>query len=99
MENNPKERITLVWHGGEPLLLGIDYFNKAYEFQEKHVGENKHRIDHAIQSNMTLYNSEFGEIFKEMNITSVGTSFDPIPGIPGPGPNHNSKAYNQMFFP
>ena len=29
------EEIQLIWHGGEPCLLGVDYFKKAYEFQEK----------------------------------------------------------------
>ena len=30
-----QERIEIIWHGGEPLLLGPDYFEQACRFQEE----------------------------------------------------------------
>ena len=28
--------VTFAWQGGEPTLMGLDFFKKAVEFQQKH---------------------------------------------------------------
>ncbi len=98
LQKLPQERIQLIWHGGEPLLLGEEYFLKAIGFQEKHCPETKDRIDHAMQSNLTLVKQSYLDIFKRMGMNQLGTSFEPLPGMRGPGKNRDSKIYNTQFF-
>lgn len=94
----PNERITLIWHGGEPLLLGVDYFRKAIAFQEQHCKSTFMRIEHAIQSNLTLLTQEFVDVFRQMGIQQIGTSFEPIANIRGPGVKRDSAWYNRKFM-
>lgn len=98
LKNDPLDGIQLIWHGGEPLLLGEDYFQKAFELQEKHCPETKHRINHAIQSNLTLMNENFLRLFRQLGINQVGTSFDPIANVRGPGAERDSGTYNSRFL-
>ena len=73
IEINDSEQIVFDWHGGEPLLLGLDYFKKIVDIQRKYRG-NKH-IYNTIQTNATLLDSEFAIFFKENNFL-VGVSID-----------------------
>lgn len=73
IEINDNEQIVFDWHGGEPLLLGLDYFKKIVDFQKRYRG-NKH-IYNTIQTNATLLNSDFALFFKENNFL-VGVSID-----------------------
>jgi len=98
LEANPGEKITLTWHGGEPCLLGPEYFRKALDFQDRHCKETKDRIVHIIQSNLTIITQELIDLFKEMGIHTIGTSFEPLPNIRGPGKDRDSDVYNRLFF-
>src|SRR3989338_4343452 len=77
----PEEQMEIIWHGGEPLLLGERYFVKALEFQQKHCASTSSRIRHAIQSNLTLFSDEFTEVFRKLGIRCIGTSYDPTDGV------------------
>lgn len=70
---NASEQIVFDWHGGEPLLLGLDYLKKIVEIQRKYGG-NKH-IYNTIQTNATLLTADFAAFFKENNFL-VGVSID-----------------------
>lgn len=94
----PGEEMEVIWHGGEPLLLGLDYFVQALHFQEKHCPQTGHRIRHSIQSNLTLFSREFSEVMRKLGITSFGTSYDPIENLRGLGRKRDSKAYNRRFM-
>lgn len=98
LKHDKKDRLQLIWHGGEPLLLGEEYFQKAFEFQEKHCKDTKNRIDHALQSNLTLMNERFLQLFRQLGINQVGTSYDPIANIRGPGEKRDSVYYNTHFM-
>jgi uncharacterized protein len=97
LEAKPEETIIFTWHGGEPLLLGVDYFRKAVEYQRDLCRNTQHRIKHLIQSNLTLMNTEYIDVFRQMGIDSIGTSYEPLPGIRGPGEKHDSELYNRLF--
>ena len=73
IETNDGDDIVFDWHGGEPLLLGLNFFVKVVEFQRKYRG-NK-RIFNTLQTNATLVNSEFASFFKYYNFL-VGVSID-----------------------
>lgn len=70
---NDNEQIVFDWHGGEPLLLGLDYFKKIVEFQRKYKGNKT--INNTIQTNGTLLDDDFARFFKENNFL-VGLSID-----------------------
>lgn len=73
IELNDAEQIVFDWHGGEPLLLGLDYFKEIVRLQNKYRG-NKH-IYNTIQTNATLLDDDFAIFFKENNFL-VGVSVD-----------------------
>ena len=92
------ERVEILWHGGEPLLLGPQYYMSALKLQDKHCLDTKNRITHNIQTNLTCFNSEFMQPFKELGIHSIGTSYDPEPHMRGPGKRIDSDTYNRRFM-
>jgi uncharacterized protein len=94
----PQEEMEIIWHGGEPLLLGPRYFERALSFQEKHCPETASRIEHSIQSNLTLLTREFLDPLRRLGITSIGSSYDPISNIRGLGPQRDWRAYNRRFL-
>jgi len=67
--NNKQARVT--WHGGEPLLAGIDWYKAVRQFQS----ETGIEFINSIQTNGTLINNGWIDLFKKMNIT-VGLSID-----------------------
>ena len=98
LERHPDETVELLWHGGEPLLLGPEYFRRAWELQRRRCPATLSRITHNIQTNLTCFTEAFVEVFRLLGITSVGTSYDPEPHLRGPGPDRNSSAYNRDFL-
>jgi uncharacterized protein len=95
---HPEETIKFTWHGGEACLLGVDYFRAARELQDRHCPRTKGRIRHMIQSNLTLVTQELVDAFRELGIESMGSSFEPLPGIRGFGPTRDSRRYNELFM-
>ena len=49
---NDVPEVYFNWHGGEPLLAGLDFYKKAVEFQKKYSGGKK--ITNTLQTNATL---------------------------------------------
>lgn len=73
LEANEMETVSFCWHGGEPTLLGIDYYRKALEFQKKYAGGRK--IENSIQTNGTMIDERWCDFFLENNFL-VGLSLD-----------------------
>lgn len=67
------EEIIFAWQGGEPTLLGIDFFRRALALQSRHA--NGKRITNTIQTNGTLLDDEWCTFFAE-NDFLVGLSLD-----------------------
>ncbi|MFA5849565.1 MAG: anaerobic sulfatase maturase [Bacteroidales bacterium] len=90
IEANQVPEITFVWHGGEPLMAGIDYYKSVIKFQKKHNYLNK-KINNSIQTNGTLLNEEWCKFFKRNNFL-VGVSVD------GPKDIHDSYRKDKSGF-
>ncbi len=65
-----------VWHGGEPLLCGIEFFEKIVAIQEQYLGNRK--FENILQTNGTLITNAWAEYFANHNFR-VGVSFDGTP--------------------
>lgn len=69
-------RIRLVWHGGEPLLRGLQFYKDAVEMQARlHQEFPEVQVENGIQSNLTRLTPEWCDFFKRYRF-SVGTSLD-----------------------
>jgi len=67
-------QVTLAWQGGEPTLMGLEFFQRCMELVEKHNRKGI-GIEHTIQTNGTKLNDGWCEFFKENNFL-VGLSID-----------------------
>lgn len=67
-------RIEFLWHAGEPLTVGIDYFRRAIELSERYRRPDT-TVLHAVQTNGVLVTPEWASFFKE-NRFKLGVSID-----------------------
>lgn len=61
---NPQ--VTVAWQGGEPTLMGIGFYRRAIELQEKYRKPGM-KFENTIQTNGTLLDDEWCQFFKENN--------------------------------
>ena len=73
IESNDVPEVTFNWHGGEPLVMGLDFYRKAVEFQRKFADGKI--IHNTLQTNGTLITSEWADFFRE-NDFLIGVSID-----------------------
>jgi serine-type anaerobic sulfatase-maturating enzyme len=66
--------VTVAWQGGEPTLIGLEFFRRSIELQREH-GRPGQRIMNTIQTNGTLIDDEWAAFFKEQEFL-VGLSID-----------------------
>lgn len=66
--------VSIIWHGGEPLLMGLEFYKEAINKQKKY---SHIKIENRMQSNLTLLTDDFADFLCENNI-SIGASFDGI---------------------
>jgi uncharacterized protein len=74
-------RVDLMWHGGEPLLLGRAFYLKALYLQQEFAQEGQ-MIRNSLQTNGTLLDHEWCRFFKEYGF-QIGLSVD--------GPVHDAN--------
>lgn len=74
VEAFPGPTINFSWHGGEPTLLGLDYFQKIVSLQRRHQPYGR-RITNGIQTNGTLLDENWCRFLKNEGF-GVGLSLD-----------------------
>ena len=73
------ETIPFAWQGGEPMLLGLDFFRRAVELQNKWIPEGRSALN-TLQTNGTLLDEDWCRFFKE-NGFLIGLSIDGPPDL------------------
>ncbi|HMN00775.1 MAG TPA: anaerobic sulfatase maturase [Anaerolineales bacterium] len=66
--------VNFAWQGGEPTLMGLDFFRKAAAYQKKYARPGM-RIENALQTNGTLLDDAWCQFFAE-NRFLIGISLD-----------------------
>jgi len=74
IEASPEEVIRFSWHGGEPTLAGLDYYQRIVELQQRHCPPGR-TILNGIQTNGILIDENWGRFLGEQRF-SVGLSLD-----------------------
>jgi len=69
----PHDEVHFAWQGGEPTLLGVDFFRTVVELQKQYA--DGRQIHNALQTNATLLDDEWGAFLAEENFL-VGVSID-----------------------
>ncbi len=65
--------VTFAWQGGEPTLLGVEFFRRAVALQRQYADGK--RIENSFQTNGILLDDEWGEFLARENFL-VGLSID-----------------------
>ena len=79
--------VTVAWQGGEPTLMGLDFFRRAVDLVNKHRRPGQ-VIEHTIQTNGTLIDDDWAAFFSEHGFL-VGLSVD------GPKDIHDAFRVNK----
>ena len=74
IESHTVPEVTVAWQGGEPTLMGLDFFRRSIVFEKEYARPGM-KIQNTIQTNGTLINDEWAAFFKE-NDFLVGLSID-----------------------
>jgi uncharacterized protein len=70
----PGDEVLFSWHGGEPTILGLDYFRRIVELERRHRPAGTH-IANSIQTNGVLLTEEWCRFFAAEKF-GVGLSLD-----------------------
>ena len=71
--SQPTPVVEFVWQGGEPTLLGVDFFKRVVKLQRPYIGLKT--ITNSLQTNGVLLNEEWCRFLKKNNFM-VGLSLD-----------------------
>ncbi|MBR5084043.1 MAG: anaerobic sulfatase-maturation protein [Prevotella sp.] len=85
IQSQTTSEVLFTWHGGEPLLRPVSFYEKVIELQRRYA--KGRAVDNVIQTNGTLLNDQWCELFAH-NGWLVGLSID------GPQPFHDE--YRRM---
>jgi uncharacterized protein len=87
LEAQPGPEVLIAWQGGEPTLMGLDFFERSIAVVEKYRRPAQ-QVSHTIQTNGTQLGDEWGAFFKRHKFL-VGLSVD------GPKAMHDAYRVNK----
>lgn len=82
IEGHRVPHVTIAWQGGEPTLMGLEFFRRSVEVQRRYAKPGT-RIENTFQTNGILLDDEWCRFFRENNFL-IGLSID------GPGELHDT---------
>jgi len=74
LESHPDGEVSIAWQGGEPTLMGLEFFRRSVEYAERHAQPGQ-KVAYSIQTNGTRLDDEWCAFFKE-HAFLVGLSVD-----------------------
>jgi uncharacterized protein len=74
LESHRTPEVAIAWQGGEPTLMGLNFFRRATEYAERYRKPGV-KVAYTIQTNGTLLDKEWCEFFREHDFL-VGISID-----------------------
>ena len=81
------DEVIFTWQGGEPTLMGLDFFRRVVELQKKYQKPGQH-VENDLQTNGILLNDEWCAFLDEHNFL-IGLSID------GPAELHDLYRYSK----
>ena len=84
IQSQSMQQILFTWHGGEPMLRPLAFYEKVIELQKRYAGGRI--IENSLQTNGTLITDEYAEFFAK-NGWLIGVSID--------GPREYHDAYRR----
>ncbi len=91
IEAQPGPEIHFMWQGGEPTLMGLNFFKRVVALQERHAPTGR-RITNALQSNGLAFTDDWGRFLHDNNFL-VGLSLD------GPADLHDGYRRDHLGRP
>ncbi len=73
-ESQRGPQVSLAFQGGEPTLMGLDYFRRAVALAEHFKRQGQH-VEYTMQTNGVLLDDEWGEFLRDKGFL-VGLSLD-----------------------
>lgn len=90
--NGISSTTKFIWHGGEPLIAGLKFFENIVSIQQIYKDKG-YKILNAIQTNLTLLNDDYIDFFIK-NEFGVGTSLD---GTKELHDKNRSNSFDKVF--
>jgi uncharacterized protein len=87
LEAHRTPEVNVAWQGGEPTLMGLDFFQRSVEYVQKYRRPGQ-QVQYTIQTNGTQIDDEWAAFFKAHNFL-VGISID------GPQEMHDAYRVNK----
>ncbi len=91
IESQSGTEVTFIWQGGEPMMLGLDFFRDVVRLQAKYRRPGQ-RIQNDLQTNGTLLDDRWCEFLKKREFM-VGLSID------GPAALHDAGRVDRRSRP
>jgi uncharacterized protein len=82
LESQQTPEVTIAWQGGEPTLMGLDFFRQVMTLVQQYARPDQ-TVNHTMQTNGTLLDDEWGHFLAEHSFL-VGLSLD------GPSDMHDA---------
>ncbi|WP_425263671.1 radical SAM protein [Vibrio owensii] len=90
------DKLLFQWHGGEPTAIGFRFMKEAMEIIDSLNDE--YSVVQGIQTNLTKYNSDWGELFMKYVGSEIGVSWDPEIRHLKRKTDTSNEEYEQVFW-
>lgn len=84
LRGGDRRNLRFLWHGGEPMLCGPEYYTEIMQQQQRAFGNDLGRVRNAMQSNLSLVDDRWVPLLRDLlKDQAIGTSFDIVDGVRG----------------